>query len=429
MVREKGSHYACFRSSPTRPWSAPTSRPRTRPGSTSRRSRPRSWPAARRRLHHARARRPLQPEDLAGILAEKGRVHVRHAGQLRRGGPPPRHPGGPDPGRLRPVSATRGHPRRHPGRPPPPRPPPAPRIGISPAHRRYMLSFLLPPRPLGPRPGADRRVGGRPAGVPPPLRLRRRRAVARPRRRARDRPPVEIIGMADQQYLIRKGRPAGEPKHASARRKLRDRESQRWLDSGDRIGPAPGGDDVRWVRVADREADIYEYLGGCREIGHGFVVRVMQDRVVLDPETGRRGGVTRGPRPPSGGRRRGPQRCAAATGHRARRARPASTAQGDPAPGPRASGGAWRTNPPIDCGFVRAWEAGDTRGGRAPGMAALPRDRPVEGPQRGALGVLRDYSLRPVDRGVPQGPEETGPRCRAPATGDRRPGCSRRRRS
>ena len=57
------------------------------------------------------------------------------------------------------------------------------------------------------------------------------------------RPPEEIIGMADQQYLIRKGRPADEPKHGSTRRKLRDRESQRWLDSGDRIGPAPGGDE------------------------------------------------------------------------------------------------------------------------------------------------------------------------------------------
>ena len=32
---------------------------------------------------------------------------------------------------------------------------------------------------------------------------------------ARDRPPVEIIAMADQQYLIRKCRPACEPKHAS----------------------------------------------------------------------------------------------------------------------------------------------------------------------------------------------------------------------
>jgi hypothetical protein len=42
------------------------------------------------------------------------------------------------------------------------------------------------------------------------------------------------------------------------------------------------------VRVCDREADIYEYLCGCREQGHGFVVRAAQDRVVVDPATGKR---------------------------------------------------------------------------------------------------------------------------------------------
>ena len=54
-----------------------------------------------------------------------------------------------------------------------------------------------------------------------------------------------------------------------------------------RIGMAPASD-VRWVRVCDREADIYEYLCGCREQGHGFVVRAAQDRVVVDPQTGKR---------------------------------------------------------------------------------------------------------------------------------------------
>src|SRR3954451_3225418 len=68
---------------------------------------------------------------------------------------------------------------------------------------------------------------------------------------------------------------------------MRARPARGWASR-----PAPGGGDVRWVRVADREADIYEYLVQCREMGHGFVVRVMQDRVVLDPETGRRGGLT-----------------------------------------------------------------------------------------------------------------------------------------
>ena len=45
------------------------------------------------------------------------------------------------------------------------------------------------------------------------------------------------------------------------------------------------------MRVCDREADIYEYLCGCREQGHGFVVRAAQDRVVVDPGTGKRLGT------------------------------------------------------------------------------------------------------------------------------------------
>jgi hypothetical protein len=34
----------------------------------------------------------------------------------------------------------------------------------------------------------------------------------------------------------------------------------------------------RWVRVCDREADIYEFLQECQQAGHGFVVRAAQDR-------------------------------------------------------------------------------------------------------------------------------------------------------
>jgi hypothetical protein len=51
---------------------------------------------------------------------------------------------------------------------------------------------------------------------------------------------------------------------------------------------APEG--VRWVRVADREADIYEYLVSCQERGHGFVIRAAKDRALSHPETGKRAG-------------------------------------------------------------------------------------------------------------------------------------------
>src|SRR5438270_831404 len=98
------------------------------------------------------------------------------------------------------------------------------------------------------------------------------------------RPPVTILGLVDQQYLVRSPRPAAPSKQTVSRQRTRrDRESDRWLESSRRIGPAPADPAIRWVRVADREADIYEYLCGCREQGQGFLVRVSQDRVLLDP--------------------------------------------------------------------------------------------------------------------------------------------------
>ena len=43
-------------------------------------------------------------------------------------------------------------------------------------------------------------------------------------------------------------------------------------------------------QVADREADIYEYLVSCQERGHGFVIRAANDRALSHPETGKRTG-------------------------------------------------------------------------------------------------------------------------------------------
>jgi Transposase DNA-binding/Transposase Tn5 dimerisation domain len=210
---------------------------------------------------------------------------------------------------------------------------------------------------------------------------------------ARDRPPVEVIGLADQQYLVRKDRPAGEPKHASTRRKLRDRESQRWLDSGDRVGPAPRGGDVRWVRVADREADIYEYLIKCKEDGHGYVVRVMQDRVVLDGAGGR-AGLTR-PWAESAGAMGGVTLdVRGRDGHEARRARLLVSFGAIRLQAPERPGRPAGSNPPIDGWFVRAWEP-EPPEGVEPLEWLLYHDRPVAD-LSGALGVLRDYALRPL---------------------------------
>lgn len=106
------------------------------------------------------------------------------------------------------------------------------------------------------------------------------------------RPPVTVSGLIDQQFLVRSPRPGAKSKQVVSRQRApRDRESDRWLESSRRIGAAPADPDVRWVRVADREADIYEYLCECRLRNHGFLVRASQDRVVLDPDTGGRLGL------------------------------------------------------------------------------------------------------------------------------------------
>src|SRR5262249_1425680 len=98
------------------------------------------------------------------------------------------------------------------------------------------------------------------------------------------RQPVEVLGLRDQQYSVRT--PCRKPRESSEERLHRARESQVWTHASQRLGRAPAG--VRWIRVADREADIYEYLISCQALGHGFVIRAAKDRALSHPETGKR---------------------------------------------------------------------------------------------------------------------------------------------
>jgi hypothetical protein len=111
------------------------------------------------------------------------------------------------------------------------------------------------------------------------------------------RPGVEILGLLDQQSDIRVPHPPGiDPRTGGPKKKVTYKSVKApedwsvWERATARIGPAPVSNDVRWVRVCDREADIYEYLCGCRAMGHGFVVRAAQDRVIVDPATGKPAG-------------------------------------------------------------------------------------------------------------------------------------------
>lgn len=105
------------------------------------------------------------------------------------------------------------------------------------------------------------------------------------------RPALTILGLADQVAHVRQPVPAaertGRGRGAGVQRPVRWRESDLWRDATTRLGPAPGTapgahsgahSGVRWVRVCDREADMYEFLLECTAAGHGFVVRAAQDR-------------------------------------------------------------------------------------------------------------------------------------------------------
>ena len=95
------------------------------------------------------------------------------------------------------------------------------------------------------------------------------------------KPSLEILGLADQQYYVRKERPSGEKKDSKAA-KLRERESRLWEDAGRRIGSAPEDEEIKWIRVCDAAGDIYELMKSCKELNHRYVIRGAQDRSLTD---------------------------------------------------------------------------------------------------------------------------------------------------
>jgi hypothetical protein len=207
------------------------------------------------------------------------------------------------------------------------------------------------------------------------------------------RPPVTILGLIDQQYLVRSPRPAETSKPAGSRQRTeRDRESDRWLESSRRIGPAPAHPDTRRVRIADREADIYEYLRECITRNHGFLVRVNQDRVILDPTTGTRLGLVfehiAGVEPVGGMYLDLRSR----DGHAARRAQLLITCGPVRVRAPERPGHAAGTNAPIDCWFIRVWEPAPPEGVEALEWV-LYTDQRTETLEEALVGAM-DYGTR-----------------------------------
>lgn len=170
------------------------------------------------------------------------------------------------------------------------------------------------------------------------------------------RPSVQLVGLAGQPLHVRQARPVGESRRDHQASLSRSRESDLWSQMSRQLGPAPADPRVRWVRVADRGADIYEFLRSCTATGHGYVVRAARDRVVLTAQGQRRGNLfTVAQRQPRLGQ--------FALELRARPHQPARTATLSLSAtrvwlrAPQRPGHAAGTLPALACTVIRVWEA------------------------------------------------------------------------
>jgi hypothetical protein len=85
----------------------------------------------------------------------------------------------------------------------------------------------------------------------------------------------QVLGLAYQQLKVRQPAP---PNESTYQRKRRSRESDLWLEGIRASGPPPEGG--CWVDVCDRGSDDYEAMRATREVGHHFLFRAAQNRIV-----------------------------------------------------------------------------------------------------------------------------------------------------
>jgi Transposase DNA-binding/Transposase Tn5 dimerisation domain len=88
--------------------------------------------------------------------------------------------------------------------------------------------------------------------------------------------PRQVLGLAYQQLKARQPAPEGE---STYQRKRRPRESDLWLDGFRGAGRVPPGS--CWVDVCDRGSDDYEAMRAAWELGHHFLIRANQNRLVF----------------------------------------------------------------------------------------------------------------------------------------------------
>jgi hypothetical protein len=99
----------------------------------------------------------------------------------------------------------------------------------------------------------------------------------------------EVLGLANQTLHVRRKVPKGEsPK---AKRDHPQRESRLWTTGWKTLGPPPAAGGLR-VNVADRGADLFEFIEAVEDAGDHYVIRSKSNRNV-EVDDGRGGGVTK----------------------------------------------------------------------------------------------------------------------------------------
>jgi len=86
----------------------------------------------------------------------------------------------------------------------------------------------------------------------------------------------EVLGLAQQTLYCRPQVPADEPREA--KRQRQNRESRLWQQGCEKIGSLP--QDVLGVDVADRAADLFEFLDYEHRNGRSYVVRSLHNRQI-----------------------------------------------------------------------------------------------------------------------------------------------------
>lgn len=87
-----------------------------------------------------------------------------------------------------------------------------------------------------------------------------------------------ILGLVAQQLHVRVAVGKNEPRVTKRTRETR--ESRLWVRALDEIGPAPATN--RWVHVADRGSDSFEFVSRSARTNERFVVRAQHDRALAD---------------------------------------------------------------------------------------------------------------------------------------------------